>query len=129
MNGASTFSKQDLFMIHLNEIKDDYKTMSDNYYLAQKDFTKLSHEHTNLIKENQILLAKLKEMRKQLQNIDDSIDTCSLIDDEHGSAMHCSVCYGQIEGVFRYLMNSYGYKRCPHCGRLIEDIEKFRKDL
>lgn len=123
MNGASTFSKEDLFMLHLNEIKNDYKTMSANFYLAQKGFDKLSYEHTNLVKENEELRAKLQEMSEQLQNTDDSIDTCSLVDNEHGPDMHCSVCYGEIDDVFRYLMDSHGYKRCPHCGRLIEDVD------
>ena len=115
--GASTFSKRDLFMIHLNQIKDDYKTMSDNYIYVFKSYKKYK-------KENEELRAKLKEISEQLQNTDDSIDTCSLVDNEHGPDMHCSVCHGKIDNVFRYLMipSGYGYKRCPHCGRLIENV-------
>ena len=121
--GASTFSKRDLFMLHLNEIKNDYKIMSDNFYLVQKDYDKLLRKHTSVVRENEKLHVKLQEMSKQLQNTNSSIDTCSLIDNEHGSDMHCSVCHGEIDDVFRYLMDSHGYKRCPHCGRLIEDID------
>ena len=121
--GASTLSEDELFMLHLNEVKNDYNIMSANFYITQKSFDKLSYEHTNLVKENEKLRAKLQEMSEQLQNTDSSIDTCSLIDNEHGPDMHCSVCHGEIDDVFRYLMDSHGYKRCPHCGRLIEDID------
>ena len=121
--GASTFSKRDLFILHLNEIKNDYKIMSDDFYLVKKDYDKLLHKHTSVVRENEKLHVKLQEMSEKLQNTDDSIDTCSLIDNEHGPDMHCSVCHGEIDDVFRYLMNSHGYKRCPHCGRLIENID------
>ena len=123
MNSASTLNKDELFMLHLNEVKNDYNIMSADCYLVKKSYDKLLHKHTSVVRENEKLHIKLQEMSEQLQNTDISNNTCSLIDNEHGPDMHCSVCHGEIDDVFRYLMDSHGYKRCPHCGRLIEDID------
>lgn len=59
------------------------------------------------------------------KSIEEMLDarTCSLVDNESGLNMHCTVCGREVDDEYRYFMERWGYSRCPHCGRRIEVCE------